>query len=312
MIDFKAIETFMTVARLASFRKAADHLHTTQPAVSQRIIRLEEEIGARLLERDRRTVRPTPQGRALLEYGERLVRLRSEMLAAVGGAAAVSGLIRIGASETIVHTWLSQLIRRANEAFPRLSLEIEVDISPRLLERLRDGALDLAFMVGPVSIPEVRSVQIAEYPVNFVASRHIKWSRKVVPLKELASWPIVTFSRGTKPFEIVRDLFANAGHPAARLHASASLATVVKMALEGISIAAIPPVIVADKLRRGSLQLVPCASALPRLRFDAAWRSDSTDTAVPALVAIAAELGRRRARPQAGTSQRTPKIGRFR
>src|SRR5262245_52546890 len=123
MIDFKAIETFMTVARLASFRKAADHLHTTQPAISQRIMHLEQDIGARLLERDRRTVRPTPQGRALLEYGERLVRLHSEMLAAVGGAAAVRGLIRIGASETIVHTWLSQLIRRANEAFPRLSLE---------------------------------------------------------------------------------------------------------------------------------------------------------------------------------------------
>lgn len=291
MIDFKTIETFMIVARLASFRKAADHLNTSQPAISQRIRLLEADMGTQLLERDRRTVRPTPQGRSLIKYGESLLRLRSEMMSVVGGAAAVRGLIRIGASETIVHTWLSQLVQRTNELFPNLSLEIEVDISPRLHDRLRDGALDLAFMVGPVSVPGLRAKEIAKYPVAFVASPKIEWSGDVVSVQELAKWPIVTFSRGTKPFEAVRDLFMAASRPSTRLHASASLATVMKMALEGISIAAIPPAIVRNDLDRGLLRVIKCESELPPLQFDAVWRSDSTDEAVQALVAIASELG---------------------
>lgn len=291
MIDFKTIETFMTVARLASFRKAAEQLNTSQPAISQRIRLLEADMGTRLLERDRRTVRPTPQGRSLIKYGESLLRLRAEMMAAVGGAAAVSGLIRIGASETIVHTWLSQLVRHASERFPNLSLEIEVDISPRLQDRLRDGALDLAFMVGPVNVPGLRATEIAKYPVTFVASPKIKWSGKVVTVKELAKWPIVTFSRGTKPFEAVRDLFTGSGGPGPRLHASASLATVMKMALEGISVAAIPPVIVRDDIERGLLRVITCESELPPLQFDAVWRGDSMDESIQALVSIAHELG---------------------
>lgn len=302
MIDFKAIETFMTVAKLASFTKAADQLHTTQPAISKRVWLLEEDIGARLLERGKRTVRPTPEGRSLLEYGEKLVRLRAEMLSAVGGSAAVSGLIRIGSSETIVHTWLPQLVRRASEQFPRLSLEIEVDISPRLQERLMVGALDLAFMVGPVNLPNVRSVEIAKYPMAFVASPDIKLPRKTVELNELTKWPIATFSRGSKPFEAVRDLFLSTGTLSPRIHACASLAPVVKMALEGICVAAIPPTIVEDHLRNGSLRNLNCVGQLPQLQFDAAWRSDSTDNAILGLVNFARELGepRNKSKPKTG------------
>src|SRR6185503_15131018 len=75
MIDFKTLETFMWVATLRSFRGAADKLNTTQPAVSQRIAQLEDFLGMRLLERDRRLVAPTRKGVELLGYAERLIRL---------------------------------------------------------------------------------------------------------------------------------------------------------------------------------------------------------------------------------------------
>jgi len=84
MADFKAIETFMWVVTLGSFRGAAQKLHTTQPAISQRIAQLEREVGVRLLQRDRRMVLPTPSGRQMMVYAEKLIGLRSEMLAVVG------------------------------------------------------------------------------------------------------------------------------------------------------------------------------------------------------------------------------------
>ena len=127
MADFKAIETFMWVVTLGSFRGAAHKLNTTQPAISQRIAQLEREVGVKLLQRDRRMVLPTPSGRQLLVYAEKLIGLRSEMLAVVGDHSAMRGVLRLGVAETIVHTWLTQLIKRVNHAYPNLSIEGEFD-----------------------------------------------------------------------------------------------------------------------------------------------------------------------------------------
>lgn len=290
MVDFKAIETFAVVTRLASFRRAADQLHTTQPAISQRIAQLERELGTKLLSRDRRLVVPTPQGRQLLEYADRLIRLRDEMIRAIAGATAVSGILRIGTSETIVHTWLSTLVRRASQNFPKLSLEIEVDISPRLLERLLSRELDLAFMVGPIATPDISSCPLAKYPVAFVASPSIRWSSTPVPIEELVNWPIVTFSRRTKPFADVEDLFKGVERSSVRLHASASLATAVRMALDGTCIAAIPPAIVADQLKRGELRIVAAAPKLPALEFVTSWCTDNKTLAIDAVVEMATAI----------------------
>src|ERR1700730_19372622 len=85
MIDFKTIETFLWVANLRSFRGAAEKLNTTQPAVSMRIAQLEDLLGVRLLDRDRRVVAPTPKGQVLLVYAERLMRVPGAIIDA-GGA----------------------------------------------------------------------------------------------------------------------------------------------------------------------------------------------------------------------------------
>src|SRR5271163_1457628 len=95
MADFKALETFLWVVTLGSFRGAAQKLNTTQPAISQRIAQLEREIGVGLLRRDRRAASPTPSGRQMMVYAEKLIALRSEMLAALGDRSAMRGALRL-------------------------------------------------------------------------------------------------------------------------------------------------------------------------------------------------------------------------
>jgi DNA-binding transcriptional LysR family regulator len=145
MIDFKGLETFVWVATLGSFRGAAQKLHTTQPAISQRIAQLEGDLGIRLLHRDSRAVTPTPRGRALLAYAEKLLGLRAEMLSIIGDVSTVRGVLRLGVAETIVHTWLTRFIKRLNDTYPYLALEIEVDVSRNLHDRLLAQEIDLAF-----------------------------------------------------------------------------------------------------------------------------------------------------------------------
>src|SRR5271163_3255213 len=155
MVDFKLIETFLWVVTLGSFRGAGQRLNTTQPAISQRIAQLEREMGVKLLNRDHHVASPTPSGRQMMLYAEKLIGLRTEMMAVVGDRSAMRGVLRLGVAETIVHTWLSQLIKSVNHAYPNLSIEIEVDITANLQTRLLAQEIELAFMLGPLTAPNV-------------------------------------------------------------------------------------------------------------------------------------------------------------
>ena len=204
MTDFKAIETFMWVVTLGSFRGAAQKLNTTQPAISQRIAQLEREVGVKLLQRDRRMVLPTPSGRQLMVYAEKLIGLRSEMLAAVGDS------LGLGTDKLTVH--------------------------------------------------------------------------------DLAKFPIITFPRKTPPYEVVRSLFNRPDLPPMRLHASASIATVIHMAIEGLGIAVIPTAIVETELAEGRLQLLSTNLQLPLLTFSASWLASPDTVAVERVAELAANL----------------------
>jgi len=284
MVDFKSLETFLWVVTLGSFRAAGDKLNTTQPAISQRIAQLEREVGVKLLNRDHRVASPTPSGRQLMVYAEKLIGLRAEMMAAVSDRSAMRGVMRLGVAETIVHTWLSRLIKSVNDAYPNLSLEIEVDITPNLSARLLAQEIELAFMLGPLSGSNVHNRELCDYPIGFLASPSLGLGNGPLTVHDLATFPIITFPRKTQPYEIVRSLFNRPDLPPIRLHASASLATVIHMAIEGLGIAVIPTAIVENELADGQLQLLSTDLKITPLTFSASWLA-SPDTAAVELVA---------------------------
>ena len=284
MVDFKSIETFLWVVTLGSFRGAAQRLNTTQPAISQRIAQLEREMGVKLLSREHRMASPTPSGRQLMVYAEKLIGLRSEMMAEVGDRSATRGVMRLGVAETIVHTWLPRLIKSVNAAYPNLSLEIEVDITPNLSARLLAQEIELAFVVGPLSAAGMRNRVLCDYPIGFLASPALGLGNAPLTVHDLAKFPIITFPRKTQPYEIVRSLFNRPDLPPIRLHASASLATVIHMAIEGLGIAVIPTAIVENEMADGRLQLLSTDLKISPLTFSASWLA-SPDTVAVELVA---------------------------
>jgi DNA-binding transcriptional LysR family regulator len=290
MVDFKSIETFLWVVTLGSFRGAGQRLNTTQPAISQRIAQLEREMGVKLLNRDHRVASPTPSGRQLMVYAEKLISLRSEMLAEVGDRSAMRGVLRLGVAETIVHTWLPRLIKSVNTAHPNLSLEIEVDITPNLTARLLGQEIELAFLLGPLTASGVRNRVLCDYPIGFLASPSLGLGTDPLKVQDLAKFPIITFPRKTQPYEIVRSLFNRPDLPPIRLHASASLATVIHMAIEGLGIAVIPTSIVEDELADGRLQLLSTDLKIPPLTFSASWLASPDTLAVELVADLAARI----------------------
>ncbi len=291
VIDLRSLEVFYWVVQLGGFRRAAAKLNTTQPAVSSRIAGLEAALGGQLLDRGRRrTPLLTPRGAEVLAYAERLLALHGELAAAMAAPGGLHGTVRLGVSETIVHTWLSHLIRRLHEVYPHLTVDIQVDISTSLRASLLAGEVDAAFLLEAVAAPRVRSLALCEYPLAWVARPGLAPPGRMLRLRDLAEWPIITYARGTAPHAELAGLFNQPGLPPLRLFANSSLASIVRMALDGIGIGVIAPAAIARELAAGELQVLDAEPALQPLAFSACWTETPGGGLAAAVTRLAKEV----------------------
>ncbi len=306
MIEFRTLETFVWVAQLGSFRRAAARLNTTQPSVSQRIAQLEQQLGVRLLERGRHCFALTETGRSVLTQAEGLLRLRGELIGSVTDRSTLRGVLRLGVAETIVHTWLPRFLEAMSVSYPRITLEIEVDTSPHLREQLLARTIDIAFFLGPLSAPSIRSTPLCRERIAFFGSPKLGLPPDERQLAEIVAFPIITFSRNTQPYARLRELLSERDLTHARVHSSSSLATAVRMALDGLGVALIPASIVASDVKAGRLLEIPCAATVPDLQFVAGWLSQSDKSIIAPAVELAeavatSEWGPRPLRASIGT-----------
>ena len=311
MIELRGIETFYWVATLGGFRAAADKLHTSQPAISQRIVQLESALGTRLLDRDTRGVKLTAKGQALLAHAERMLQMKQDMLTVALAPNAFSGRLCIGAVETIVQTWLPALLERVHRSFPDLVLELEVENTTLLRTHLLSRQIDLAFLMGPVAEPDMENLPLCRYPLAWVASQQLDLGAEPVSLQHLAKWPIITYSSGSKPYQAVRAMLLHHGVRSPRLYASASLSMSVRMTLDGIGTSVVAPVFLRRELAEGRLRLVNVsAPELPQLAFTATWHhgTDSHLAAAIARLAVQIAAGDPTPEPDLGPTPDSPDL----
>jgi DNA-binding transcriptional LysR family regulator len=287
MVDLRTLNAFVEIVRHGGFRSASDRLGTTQPALSARIAKLEHTLGVTVLTRTSRGIMLTEAGRTLLDYAERMIALRSDMLAAVAAPTARAGLMRIGVAETIVQTWLPAFLRAATEAFPGLAFEIEVDVSPRLRERLTSHDLDMAFMLGPTATPALVDTPLCVFDVAFFTTPTVAMERKRWTLAAVSSRPIVTFARNTQPFAQLSRRLRAEKIVTPRIHASASVATIAQMARDGLGIAFLPGAAVREDVAAHRLVALDVRPLFPPLTFVTATAATNDRRLIDALSEIA-------------------------
>lgn len=148
-LDIALIRTFVAVADHASMTAAGNVLHLTQSAVSQQVKRLEDVLGVALFTRSRRGLVVTDAGERLLGKARRLLALNdeiwSEMTAKVTG-----GSVRIGVPYDLVGTSLAPVLKAYAEACPQVEISLICNSSPRLLEALERGEVDVAVVEEPL------------------------------------------------------------------------------------------------------------------------------------------------------------------
>lgn len=143
MLDPQLCRTFLAVAEHRGFTAAAQALGVRQSTVSQHVRKLEAALGATLFERDTHSVLLTTGGEAMVGFAQTIVATGERALRHFAGAQ-LRGKVRLGASEDLVFTTLPEILRRFRERNPLIEVELTVELSDVLAERIRTGRLDLA------------------------------------------------------------------------------------------------------------------------------------------------------------------------
>ena len=285
-MNIRTLETFVWIARLGSFRAAAGRVYASQPSVSARIAGLEDQLGVELFNRSGKKIALTAKGREFLIYAEKMLSLHSEMLQSVARPASIQGTIRLAVSETIAHTWLPQLIERVSEAYPAINLELDVDISINLAEKLKNHEIDIAFLMGTVNQPGIINRDLCRYSLIWVASPSLDLPAQAMSLAELATWPIVTYPRKSEPYVAIRSLVDPMNH-STRIHSSSSLSTIIRMTVDGLGVSALPREILQQELDSGLLREFAVNASVPDLVFSAAYRASPGGDVVHAIAELA-------------------------
>lgn len=277
------INSFFLVATLGTFQQAADRLNATQPAISARIAALENILGVKLFDRGGHRVALTPHGRQFLVYAEKMLELRTLAEMNVGRGGEVGGVIRVGASDTMAASWMPDFLIGLSCQFPSATFELQVGPSPRLRDELIAHQLDVGFIVGPVSSPELISLPICQCPMVLSAAPSLGLHGRVLRVEELAEINILTFERMTLPHQkLRRDLRALGISP--RLNPISSLFTAVRLACKGLGVAALPLVAVEQEIASGQLCRLEAELDLSALQFAACYRSGPELPAFSAVV----------------------------
>ncbi|GGO36499.1 MULTISPECIES: LysR substrate-binding domain-containing protein [Streptomyces] len=143
MYDPAQLRTFLAVAQTLSFTQAARRLGLRQSTVSQHVRRLEEATGRPLFTRDTHSVELTEAGEAMLGFARRILEVHEQAAAFFTGARRPGGRLRFGASEDFVLTRLTDILESFRRGHPEVDLELTVELSGTLHERLDAGKLDL-------------------------------------------------------------------------------------------------------------------------------------------------------------------------
>ncbi|HEY1272219.1 MAG TPA: LysR family transcriptional regulator, partial [Terriglobales bacterium] len=197
-MDFDQLETFLEVARLLSFSRAAEKRFRTQPAISSQIRALEEEVGAKLLDRSGGKVSLTASGKIFLKYAEDAVESRKLMLVSLAEAERVPrGEIVVGANEgTCLHI-LPEVFAEFKKCYPDVAVSIKRSDYARILESVIDNSVDFGVVSLPVKDTRLTVVLIHRDELVIIAPpAHPLGKLAAAAIADVAKFPLLVPKAG--------------------------------------------------------------------------------------------------------------------
>jgi len=253
-MDLFQLETFMAVAEERSFSRAATRLHRTQPAISQVIRKLEEEVEEVLFDRAARDATLTAAGEVLRAYAERLLNLRGEAATALSEFRSLQrGRLNLAANE-----YTSLYLLPVLDAFRRLSPQIKVTVQRSLASRMSEELMQHAVEFGIISYrpddPQIRSIVVYRDELVFVLHpRHPLARAKQISIQQLGAENFIAHNIQSPLRQKVVQAFRRHRTPLNMAVELPSLEAIKRFVAMGNGVALLPGLTAQAEIERGEL-----------------------------------------------------------
>lgn len=251
-MNLEQLRSFVTVAQLGTFTRAAERLHLAQPSLSRQIALLEQDLGAALFHRARTGSTLTTAGESLLPLARRMLADADSVRREIDELAGLRrGRVRLGATPTLCVSLVAEVLTAFHAAHPAIELHISEHGSRRLLDELAGGGLDLAlvttsaaasadrFTVAPLLVEELVVVSSSAAPPVTTGDR--------IRLADLALLPQVVFASSYDLRQTTDAAFRAAGLAPRTVIEGAEMDAVIRFVERGIGVAVVPAMVLVER-----------------------------------------------------------------
>ena len=287
-ITFRQLEAFYWAASLGTVAAAAKHLFVSQPAVTARVKELEDVLGIALLSRSQQGVQLTPAGRQLLKQAQHMLQLGAEL--EQGGRQEIpplDGILRIGADETSAAVAVSEMVRQLRLRYPSLRIELSIERSKVLHEKLNRRELDIALQTSPAARPHVVDKFLGRVRVAWVAGAALELSHLPFSPADAASVHLLVNPAPSILHHVAQDWLGQGAADLGNISTCNSLSMIMAMVREGHSISPLPVPVVLEQLKLGTLKLVESDPALAPIGYYISYLTEKEPAGVLTIVELA-------------------------
>ena len=261
-MEVDQLKTFVAVTTFGGFRRAAEVLFVSQPAVSARIKSLEQSLGVTLFERGRQGLVLSAAGRALRTHAERLLQALAEAQQAVHEAEGMrGGVLRIAAALSVCTYLLPGVLKQFRAENGKVMITVRSGHSKEVLEMVLRGDADIG-VARSVSHPLVETVSLGDDPLLLVTEpAHAPSTSRRVRLAEVADWPLIFFDRGSSDWTLSQGLFRRAGLVPNVVLEVETIEAAKRMVERGLGVAFLPRLAVRREIARKELLTIDVVDA---------------------------------------------------
>lgn len=235
-MELRQLRYFVAIVDCGSLSRAAALVHIVQPALSQQMTQLEEELNTQLLKRSVKGVTPTDAGLAFYRHAQQMLKLAADTRNVVQSSdAGISGRVKLGLPSSIAMVMVGPLIAALEERFPKIVLEVYESPSSYLAAHLINERVDLSVLVDEVILPGIEATPLVDESLYFVQPRKtpLVQAAKSISIASVATVPLMLTTHVTTLRRLVDQAFEAAGAvPQIKAEAS-SVHTVLAMVAQG-------------------------------------------------------------------------------
>lgn len=289
-MNIRFLETVVWLAELRSFRATADRMNITPAAISNRIAAMEQELGIRLFERDTRDVHLTREGRSFVSGARDIIARYNRLVSDVAPPETVEGIVRIGIVPSMALAILPGIMETLRLRYPRVRVSVTTDAAQAIINKLEKRELDIILGFHGPQIEKYRIVDLCTLGMFWIADSAFPTDEEAMSRADLLLNPIIAYEVGTQAYgRMVEYLQTNALGQGV-VHYSNSLATTISMVTAGIGIAVLPPIVIQNELRLGSLKVLNVSHPFPATDYYAVYLNNPSSRLSPLIATIASDV----------------------